>query len=139
MHCGSIYENLQCIIFRLFFSGAKSSSSLSYFFIIFRFASFIEGSSHILDEEVLEYETFRAEISDDSDSDDDNNEQQQYHHHQTQQNTSNRFKNSYSNSNGHISSSNMIRHLQTSTPIEERSNQTRRRYIPAAVEFSDDD
>lgn len=40
-----------------------------------RFASFVEGSSHISDEEILEYETSRADITDsESDDDNDNNE-----------------------------------------------------------------
>ncbi|XP_059613098.1 nuclear envelope integral membrane protein-like [Phlebotomus argentipes] len=39
-----------------------------------RFASFMEGSSHILDSETLEYDTTQADISEDENSDNDNNE-----------------------------------------------------------------
>lgn len=43
-----------------------------YFIIVYRFASFIEGGAHLLDDEIMDYETTQIDDIDDDDEDSDN-------------------------------------------------------------------
>lgn len=109
---------------------------LTNFSLLYRFASFIEGSPHLLDSEIIEYETSginNSDISDDSDDDDDNdnvdnrnnqsvpapiNKSTQKRQLPAVGSSNNRSLGFKTNNNPRYRGRNLTKSMQTSTPIE---------------------
>lgn len=101
------------------------------FLSVDRFASFIEGSPHLLDSEILEYETSAVNNSDISDDSDD----------ELQPDPASRVIVSAS-ANGQTRYRNISKSMQTSTPIENgraRTGNGSSRLYESQMELSEDD